>query len=71
MKQSELWAMQEFIKHETKDSRAKRLASEQSFQALMADCPRPSNVSARQWDESGKGHILLIAMLERALDNGT
>ena len=67
MEQSERWAAQEFAKHETRESKAARLASELSFQALMADIKRPANVSARQWDESGKGHELLIAQLKAAL----
>ena len=57
--------MQELAKHMTIESKAKRLASEISFQSQMADIKRPSNVSVRQWDESGKGHDLLIALLRK------
>jgi hypothetical protein len=65
MGQAESWAMQELAKHMTIESKAKRLASEISFQSQMADIKRPSNVSVRQWDESGKGHDLLIALLRK------
>ena len=67
MEQSERWAARELAKHGTRESKAARLASELSFQALMADIKRPANVSARQWNESGKGHALLIAQLKAAL----
>lgn len=67
MTQSEQWAARELAKHGTRESKAARLASEQSFQALMADIKRPASVSARDWAESGKSHALLIAQLKAAL----
>jgi hypothetical protein len=57
------WAMQELAKHPTTEGKVKRLASEISFQSMMADIKRPCDVSVRQWEESGKGHTLLIALL--------
>jgi hypothetical protein len=67
MAQFEQWAARELAKHGSRESKAARLASELSFQALMADIKRPASVSARQWAESGKGHALLIAQLKAAL----
>lgn len=67
MSQGEQWAAQEFAKHPTRDSRQARLQSELEFQALVADLPRPASISERKWQESARGHALLIERLQRAL----
>jgi hypothetical protein len=67
MSQAVKWADQEFSKHPTRDSQQKRLASEISFQALVADLPRPDSISERRWQEGARGHALLIERLQRVL----
>jgi hypothetical protein len=67
MRQAVKWADQEFAKHTTRASKRERLASEIAFQALVADLPRPASVSERKWQESARGHLLLIERLQRAL----
>jgi hypothetical protein len=67
MSQAVKWADQEFAKHPTRDSRQARLQSETAFQALVADLPRPASISERKWQESARGHLLLIERLQRAL----
>jgi hypothetical protein len=67
MSQAVKWADQEFAKHPTRDSRQARLQSETAFQALVADLPRPASISERNWQDSARGHALLIERLQRAL----
>jgi hypothetical protein len=67
MSQAEKWAAQELAKHTTRESMAKRLATEISFQEMCADLPRPASISERKWEESAKGHTLLIERLQIAL----
>jgi hypothetical protein len=67
MSQAVKWADQEFAKHSTRDSQQKRLASEISFQEMCADLPRPASISERKWQESAKGHALLIERLRHVL----